>query len=41
MAESFAVDDLIDPAQTSGLLADWLGAVMTGPLPRHGPVQPW
>jgi acetyl-CoA carboxylase carboxyltransferase component len=41
MAESFAVDDLIDPAQTRGLLADWLAAVMPGTRPSHRPVQPW
>ena len=41
MAESFAVDDLIDPAQTRGLLADWLAAVMPGTQPSHRPVQPW
>jgi acetyl-CoA carboxylase carboxyltransferase component len=41
MAESFAVDDLIDPAQTRGLLADWLAAVMPGTLPSHRPIQPW
>ena len=41
MAESFAVDDLIDPAQTRGLLADWLAAVMPGTRPSHRPIQPW
>ena len=33
MAEIFAVDDLIDPAQTRGMLADWLAAVMPGTAP--------
>jgi acetyl-CoA carboxylase carboxyltransferase component len=41
MAESFAVDDLIDPAQTRGLLADWLAAVMPGTRSSHRPIQPW
>jgi acetyl-CoA carboxylase carboxyltransferase component len=41
MAESFAVDDLIDPAQTRGVLADWLAAVMPGTRPSHRPIQPW
>ena len=41
MAESFAVDDLIDPAQTRGLLADWLAAVMPNTRPSHRPIQPW
>src|SRR5215475_4401936 len=41
MAESFAVDDLIDPAQTRGRFADWLAAVMPGTVPSHRPIQPW
>jgi len=41
MAESFAVDDLIDPAQTRGLLADWLAAMMPSTRPSHRPIQPW
>jgi acetyl-CoA carboxylase carboxyltransferase component len=41
MAETFAIDDMIDPAQTRGLLADWLAAVMPGTRPSRRPVQPW
>jgi acetyl-CoA carboxylase carboxyltransferase component len=41
MAEIFAVDDMIDPAQTRGVLADWLAAVMPGTRASRRPVQPW
>jgi acetyl-CoA carboxylase carboxyltransferase component len=41
MAEAFAIDDLIDPARTRCLLADWLAAVMPGTRPSQRPVQPW
>jgi acetyl-CoA carboxylase carboxyltransferase component len=41
MAESFAVDDLIDPAQTRAVLADWLAAVLPGTRPSQRPIQPW
>jgi acetyl-CoA carboxylase carboxyltransferase component len=41
LAEVFAIDDMIDPAQTRGLLADWLAAVMPGTRPSHRPIQPW
>ena len=41
MAEIFAIDDVVDPADTRGILADWLAAVMPGTRPSHRPVQPW
>jgi acetyl-CoA carboxylase carboxyltransferase component len=41
MAEIFAVDDLIDPAETRSVLADWLAAVMPGTRPAGRPIQPW
>jgi acetyl-CoA carboxylase carboxyltransferase component len=41
MAEIFAVDDMIDPAETRGVLADWLAAVMPGTRASHQPIQPW
>ncbi|MFJ8025456.1 acyl-CoA carboxylase subunit beta [Streptomyces sp. NPDC096311] len=41
MAELFAVDDMIDPADTRGALTDWLAAVMPGTRPSHRPVPPW
>ena len=40
-AEIFAIDDMIDPAETRGTLADWLAAVMPGTRPSHRPVPPW
>jgi acetyl-CoA carboxylase carboxyltransferase component len=41
MAETFAIDDVIDPAETRGLLADWLATVMPGTRPSHRPIEPW
>jgi acetyl-CoA carboxylase carboxyltransferase component len=41
MAEIYAIDDMIDPAQTRETLADWLAAVMPSTAPSHRPVQPW
>jgi acetyl-CoA carboxylase carboxyltransferase component len=41
MAEVFAVDDLIDPAETRATLADWLAAVMPATRPGGRPIQPW
>jgi acetyl-CoA carboxylase carboxyltransferase component len=41
LAESFAIDDMIDPAQTRGLLSDWLAAVMPATRPSHRPIDPW
>lgn len=41
MAEIFAIDDLIDPADTRPVLADWLGAVMPATKPSHRPIEPW
>lgn len=41
MAEIFAIDDMIDPAETRGTLADWLAAVMPATKPSHRPVDPW
>ncbi len=41
LAESFAIDDMIDPAETRGALADWLAAVMPGTRPSHRPIDPW
>jgi acetyl-CoA carboxylase carboxyltransferase component len=40
-AELFAIDDMIDPADTRGLLTDWLAAVMPATRPSRRPVQPW
>jgi acetyl-CoA carboxylase carboxyltransferase component len=41
MAEIFAVDDMIDPADTRGALADWLAAVMPGTRPSRRAIDPW
>jgi len=41
MAELFAIDDMIDPAQTRGLLADWLAAVAPTTRPSRRPIDPW
>jgi len=41
LAELFAIDDMIDPAQTRGLLADWLASVMRATKPSHRPIDPW
>jgi acetyl-CoA carboxylase carboxyltransferase component len=41
LAEVFAIDNMIDPAQTRGLLADWLAAVMPGTRPSHRLIQLW
>ncbi len=41
MAEIFAIDDLIDPADTRGLLTDWLTAVMPSTAGSHRPIEPW
>jgi acetyl-CoA carboxylase carboxyltransferase component len=41
LAELFAIDDVIDPAQTRGALSDWLAAVMPTTRPSHRPVDPW
>ena len=41
MAEIFAIDDMIDPAETRGTLADWLAAVMPTTKPSHRPIEPW
>ncbi|WP_433190077.1 acyl-CoA carboxylase subunit beta [Actinoallomurus sp. CA-150999] len=41
MAEIFAIDDLIDPAETRDALVDWLAAVMPGTRPSGRPVEPW
>ncbi|WP_238015203.1 carboxyl transferase domain-containing protein [Dactylosporangium sp. AC04546] len=41
MAEIFAIDDMIDPAETRATLADWLAAVMPATKPSHRPIEPW
>lgn len=41
MAEIFAIDDMIDPADTRGTLADWLAAIMPGTKPSRRPIDPW
>jgi acetyl-CoA carboxylase carboxyltransferase component len=41
LAESFAIDDMIDPATTRDTLADWLAAVMPSTRPSHRPIDPW
>lgn len=41
LAETFAIDDMVDPAETRDILIDWLGAVMPAAVASHRPVEPW